>query len=121
MAVILIVEDDTSIRELVELILEDGGYDTLSASDVEEAAQLLTSPRPIDALFTDIDLKTAPLGGCELAKLAVVCRPGMPVLYTSGKFTTDKLKAHFPRKSLFLRKPYTENDLLVSVEVSLRS
>jgi CheY-like chemotaxis protein len=68
-AVILVVEDETSIRELVELILQDDGYDTLSSSDVGEAMLLISSTRQIDAMFTDIHLKAAVLGGCELAEL----------------------------------------------------
>lgn len=121
MAVILIVEDDTSIRELVELILQDDGYETLSASDVEEATQLLCSRQPIDVLFTDIRLKSALLGGCEVAKLAAAFRPGMPVLYTTEKLTGDGLKAQFPKDTHFLPKPYTDSELLSSVEASLGS
>jgi CheY-like chemotaxis protein len=121
MAVILIVEDDASIRELVELILQDGGYETLSASDVEEAARLLCSRQPIHAVFTDIHLKSALLGGCEVAKLAAACRPGMPILYTTAESEPERLKAQFPKDSPFLRKPYTRSDLLGSVKTSLRA
>jgi len=119
MTVILIVEDDPSIRELVELILQDGGYETISASDVEEATQLLCSRRRIDAVFTDIRLKSALFGGCEVAKLAETCRPGVPILYTTGEPAPELLKARFPEGSPFLRKPYTENELLGSVKTSL--
>jgi len=121
MTVILIVEDDQSIRELVELILQDGGYETISASDVAEAAQLLCSRQPIDAVFTDIHLKSALLGGCEVARLAEACRPGMPILYTTGEPGPEKLKAQFPKDSHLLRKPYTQSDLLGSVKESLRA
>ena len=119
MAVILIVEDDRSIRELVELILEDGGYETLSASDVEEATRYLSSRRPIDALFTDIHLKAAALGGCEVARIATECRPGLPIMYTTAKFGYEKLKALLPKDARFLKKPYTESDLLGSMENAL--
>jgi CheY-like chemotaxis protein len=56
MAVILIVEDDGFIREIAEMMIQDLGHHTLSASDIDEALLLLRSPQHIDALFTDIYL-----------------------------------------------------------------
>ena len=75
MGVILIVEDDVFTREFAEMMIQDWGHDTLSTSDVDEALSLLRSPQYIDALFTDIYLKTAVLGGCELARQAIELRP----------------------------------------------
>ena len=116
MAVILIVEDDVFIREIAEMMIQDWGHDTLSASDVDEALSLLRSPQHIDALFTDIYLKTAVLGGCELAHQAIKLRPKLRVLYTTGNSITDKMKALFVEGTHFLRKPYTQHQLQNSVE-----
>ena len=116
MAVILIVEDEAFIREVAEIMVQDCGHHTLSASDVGEALSILRSPQHIDALFTDIYLKTAVLGGCELAHEAIKLRPKLPVLYTTGNFITDKLKALFVEGGRFLRKPYTQPQLQYSVE-----
>ena len=115
MAVILIVEDDAFILEMATLMVQDWGHHTLSASDVDEALFLLRSPQQIDALFTDIYLKTAVLGGCELAHQAIKLRPNLPVLYTTGNSITDKLKALFVEGAHFLRKPYTHHQLKDSV------
>lgn len=116
MAVILIVEDDVFIREMAEMMVQDWGHHTLSASDVDEALLLLRSSQPIDALFTDIYLKTAVLGGCELAHQAIKLRPKLRVLYTTGNSITDKLKALFVEGAHFVRKPYTDHQLQYSVE-----
>jgi CheY-like chemotaxis protein len=116
MAIILIVEDDALIRELTEMTLQDWGYDTLSASDVEEALLLLRSAQPIDALFTDLYLKTAVLGGCELADQAVGMRPELRVLYTTGNYVTDTTRARFVEGTHCLRKPYTPHQLKHSLE-----
>lgn len=116
MAVILIVEDDMFIREMTEMMIQDWGHRTLSASDVDEALLLLRSPQQIDALFTDIYLKTAVLGGCELARQAIELRPKLPILYTTGNSVTDKLKALFVEGARFLRKPYTHRQLKDFVE-----
>src|ERR1022692_3440560 len=91
MAVILIVEDDVFIREIAEMMIQDLGHHTLSASDVDEALSHLRSPQHIDALFTDIYLKTAIFGGCELAHEAIKLRPILRVLYTTGNSVTDKM------------------------------
>jgi CheY-like chemotaxis protein len=97
-------------------MIHDRGHRTLSASDVEKALLLLRSPQYIDALFTDIYLKTAVLGGCELAHQAVDLRPELRVLYTTGNFITDKMKTLFVEGTQCLRKPYMADQLHDSVE-----
>jgi len=116
MAVVLIVEDDVFIREIAEVMIQEWGHHTLSASDVDEALSLLRSPQQIDALFTDIYLKAAVLGGYELAHKAIELRPKLRVLYTTGNSITDKVKALFVEGAQFLQKPYTQHQLQNSVE-----
>jgi CheY-like chemotaxis protein len=116
MAVILIVEDDVFIRADAEMMIQDWGHDTLPASDVDEALSVLRSPQHIDALFTDIYLKTARLGGYELAHQAIRLWPKLRVLYTTGNSITDKMKALFVEGAHFLPKPYTQDQLQGAVE-----
>src|ERR1035438_3709844 len=115
MAVILIVEDDVFIRDIAEMMVQDWGHHTLSASDVDEALSHLHSTQHIDALFTDIYLKTAVLGGCELAQQAIKLWPELRVLYTTGNSVTDEMKALFVDGKHFLPKPYTPNQVQHSV------
>ena len=89
---------------------------TLSASDVDEALALLRSPQQIDALFTDIYLKTAVLGGCDPVPQAIALRPNLRVLYTTGNSMSDKMKALFVEGTHYLRKPYTEVQLHDSID-----
>jgi CheY-like chemotaxis protein len=118
-AVILIVEDDVFIREVAEMLIQDWGHTTLTASDADEALSILRSPQHIDALFTDIYLKTLVHGGCDLALQAIALRPGLRVLYTTGNTLTDKMKALLVEGTHFLCKPYTQNQLQNSVKTML--
>lgn len=116
MAVILIVEDDIFLRDDAEMMVRDWGHDTLSAGDVDEALSLLRFSQRIDALFTDIYLKRAVLGGYELARQAMELRLNLRVLYTTGNTVNDKMKALFAKGAHFLQKPYTQHQLQNSVE-----
>jgi DNA-binding NtrC family response regulator len=116
MAVILIVDDDVFIRQFAELLIQDWGHRTLSASDVDEALSHLRSSQDIDALFTDICFKTSVYGGCELAHQAIALRPKLRVLYTTGNSLTDKLKTQLIEGMHFLSKPYSPDQLQNSVE-----
>jgi CheY-like chemotaxis protein len=119
MAIILVVEDDLFIREIAEIMLSDWGHEILSASDVEEGLDSLRRPQRIDALFTDIYLKSAVLGGCELARQAIRLRPDIRVLYTTGNAITDAMKSMFVTGTECLRKPYSERQLQHSIEILL--
>jgi DNA-binding NtrC family response regulator len=116
MAVILIVEDDVIIRMMAERMIQGWAHDTFSAGDVDEAISFLRSPRHLDALFTDIRLKTAILGGFEVAIEAIKLRPKLRVLYTTGNSLTDEAKALFVEGAHFLLKPYVHEQLHDSVE-----
>ena len=119
MAVVLVVEDDVFIREIAEMMIQDWGHQTLSASDIDEALLLLRSPQQIDALFTDIYLKDAVLGGCDLAIQAIALRPGLRVLYTTGNTITEKMTALLIEGTQFLRKPFTTVELAERVRALL--
>ncbi len=115
MGVVLVVEDEFIIRNCAEIMIREWGHETLSASDFDEALACLGSPGRIDALFTDIYLKRAALGGCDIASLAVKSRPSMRVLYTTGNLVTEELQARFVEGGRCLRKPYTDHQLQTEV------
>ena len=116
MAVILIVDDEVFIRQFTELMVQDLGHETLAAGDMDEALVHLQSPQPIDALFTDIRLKSMVLGGFELAHKAIKLRPELRVLYTTGSSMTEKTRALFVEGAHFMQKPYTPDQLQTSME-----
>ena len=120
MAVVLIVEDEDQVRVLAESFLEDQGHRVLSAGTPAGALALLQSSPAIDLLFTDLDLKGDVHAGIELADAAVKLRPGLKVLYTTGRAITDGMKARFVPGSAFLPKPYTVDQLRMSLSTSFQ-
>jgi DNA-binding NtrC family response regulator len=116
MTVILIVEDDVAMRGLTELSLNEFGYETLTAGDVDGALALLRSPRQIDVLFTDIYLKDQVYGGCDVASEAVKLRPGLPILYTTGHQLIRAVREKFVDGAGCLRKPYSPEQVNAAVK-----
>ena len=120
MATILIVEDEVFIRQTAEFTIEDLGHEILLAGDVDEALSQLASSQSIDALFVDMRLAASGLGGCEVANHAILGRPGLRVLYTSGKPLSDAMAALFVAGGQFLQKPYSPAQLEFSVGTLLQ-
>jgi CheY-like chemotaxis protein len=116
MAAILVVEDDFFIREMAESMIRDWGHYIFSACDVPEALTHLRSQYHIDALFTDVNLKSELHGGCHVARQAILLRPGLRVLYTTATCDPEKMHARFAAGTHFLPKPYTEHQLGSSLQ-----
>jgi DNA-binding NtrC family response regulator len=119
-AVILIVEDETQVRLLAETVLQEAGFETLSAGTVAEAKAILESDQPVDLLFTDMTLFEERDGGLALGQFAAEKRHGLPVLYTTGRGVTDGMLALFVKRHGFLAKPYTGDQLVTGVQNLLR-
>ena len=116
MAIVLIVEDEIFIRQNAEWILEDLGHQSLSASSLVEAIVHLSGEAVIDALFVDMRLGEFAHGGYEVANQAIVLKPGLRVLYTSGTLFNAEMIARFVPGGRFLQKPYSPADLGSSME-----
>ena len=115
MALILIVEDETFIRENAEWIIKDLGHAILPAADLEQAIVHLSGSAPIDALFVDIRLSALASGGFDVANQAIALQPGLRVLYTSGTPLSAEMTERFVRDGRFIQKPYTAAQLEFSV------
>jgi DNA-binding NtrC family response regulator len=115
MAIILVVEDEVFIRQAAEWAIEDLGHTPLLAEDLASALAHLSAPQPIDMLFVDIRLNALPSGGYDVANQALGLRPGLRVLYTSGKPLTAEMSDQFVDGGQFIQKPYSPEQLEISV------
>ncbi len=80
---ILVVDDESSVREVTVRCLRAAGYEVLHAPTATGALAITEShPSRIDLLVTDIVMPG--MGGPELAAKVIAARPGLRVLFISG-------------------------------------
>jgi nitrogen-specific signal transduction histidine kinase/CheY-like chemotaxis protein len=118
---ILVLEDEASVRKLVQAMLGQQGYTILEASNpVEALRQCREHPGSIHLLVTDVVMPG--MGGRQVAELAVQYRPTLKVLYMSG-YTGEAIAQHgalYPGV-MFLQKPFSSESLLQKVREVLSS
>lgn len=113
--IILVVEDESTVRDFVLSLLSDKGFTVLSAEDAYEAIRVIAE-RHVDLLFTDIVMPGA--DGFDLAAQAKLIRPSLKVLYSTG--FADKAKGRFgPRYGRLLEKPIRAEALVSAIEKAL--
>jgi len=116
---ILVVEDESALRELTSALLEEAGYTVLESSGVDDAIAMASDSRQkIDLLLTDIVMPR--LDGRELASRLVGIRPTLKILFMSG-YTDDVLvhRGAFVRGAMLVQKPFTRSTLLRKVRETL--
>ena len=79
---ILIVDDETDIRELIAGILEDEGFETRLASDSDTALVAIEERRP-SMIVLDIWLQGSRMDGLELLNVIKEHHPDVPVVIIS--------------------------------------
>ena len=111
--VILIVDDEEGIRESLSGILEDEGYDILTADSGEEAVRILRETSP-DLIFLDIWLTG--MDGIKTLQEIKAMKTDVPVIMISGHGSIElAVKATQTGAYDFLEKPLSlERVLLVS-------
>jgi CheY-like chemotaxis protein len=80
---VLLIEDEEAIRFLVSEVLEEAGYQVVSAGDAAGGLRALQSLSRIDLLVTDVGLPGG-MNGRQLADAARVHRPNLKVLFVTG-------------------------------------
>ena len=112
--VVFVVDDDVSIRESLEALLQKAGW---CVETFDSALKFLARPPVVVPNCLVLDIALPGLNGLDLQKQMVVERPGMPIIFITGQgdipMTVQAMKTGAIE---FLTKPYKGDVLLQSIK-----
>jgi two-component system, cell cycle sensor histidine kinase and response regulator CckA len=107
---LLVAEDDDVLRGLIRAMLEEGGYDVLTARSGEEALEAAAAfEGGIDALVTDVVMPG--MRGPDLAARLRAQRPELRVVFITG-YGNHPFEQELRPDDTFLTKPFGMEALL---------
>lgn len=113
-AIVLVVEDDDDQRAFAATVFEEVGFRVIECDSAETAAAVIDAKRgEIAMIFTDLMLPGG-MDGIELARIACLKTPGVPVIVTSGG-AGERLR-DLPDSTEYMQKPWRPLDLLIRAE-----
>ena len=108
---IVVVDDELMVGDVVQAMLELGGYRTIYFQDPRKALEWLQEPytHP-DLILTDFLMPH--LTGLELLQGARAARPGLKAILYSGHVEERESDNYPERPHRFLRKPFSARTLI---------
>jgi PAS domain S-box-containing protein len=104
--VVLVIDDEPTIRMLIAEVLAESGYAVIEASDGAAGLRVLESNARIDLLITDVGLPGG-MNGRQVADAARVNRPHLKVLFITGYAENAVIGGGRLEKSMFvITKPF---------------
>src|ERR687893_484391 len=116
---ILVVEDEKSQREILEMILSEQGYDVTTAAS-GEAALRIARERRFDLALTD--LKMTGMDGIELLSKLLAYDSSIIVILLTAHGSVDSAKEALRRGAFdYLEKPYDRETLLETISGAMEA
>lgn len=108
---VLVVDDEISLRHLLEATLISKGYRVVTAANGLDAIEYLGHPaNPVDAVLLDLNMPGA--NGVDVFKVIRLGRPDIKVLILSGNLTREaRLELQGLGQNNFIQKPYALDDV----------
>jgi signal transduction histidine kinase len=119
--VVLVIDDEPSIRMLITDVLSDTGYSVLEASDGPAGLRVLQSAARIDLLITDVGLPGG-MNGRQVADAARTLRPDLRVLFITGYAENALMgNGHLEKGMHVLAKPFEVERLAIKIRELLKN
>ena len=116
---VLVVEDEASIRELIALNLQMGGYQVLEAGSAEQGLALLSQGQKCDAAVLDVMLPG--MNGFSLCETIRRDDPNIGIIILSAKsMEQDKIRGLSIGADDYMTKPFSVSELLARIEALCR-
>jgi FixJ family two-component response regulator len=111
--IVFIVDDDVSVRESLELLIDSAGWQPETFASAQE---FLSCPRPPAPSCLVLDVSLPDLNGLDLQKRIAADRIDMPIIFITGygdvPMTVQAMKAGAVE---FLTKPFDDEVLLRAI------
>lgn len=114
---VLVVDDEASIRDLLTAVLSRYGYRVLVAANGSEAMALY-GPRSAEIALVITDLSMPEMGGNELALALSRLKPDVKILFMTGVTGTTPTDT-LPDGARSLTKPFPVDRLITAVHAAL--
>ncbi|MDO6415684.1 ATP-binding protein [Sphingomonas sp. BIUV-7] len=112
---ILVIEDEATIRHVIDEELQDAGYTVIGAADGAAGLKVLQSGARIELLITDVGLPNG-LNGRQVADAGRALRPALKVLFITGYAENAVLaNGHLQPGMALLTKPFSMDALAAKV------
>jgi signal transduction histidine kinase len=112
---ILVVEDNDSVRDVAAAMIEEMGFEVITAINGPEGLKTIEERRDINLVLSDV-IMAGGMNGPELAAKAMKLRPKLKVLFMSGYAPGSvRLMQDLPDSIELVNKPFTRNDLTEKV------
>ena len=115
---ILVVDDEPTIRRVVQAYLEKEGYSVIAAADGESAWQAFVSSQPALVI---LDLMLPGISGWDLCRRMQAHRPEVPVIMLTARGEeTDRIVGLRLGADDYVTKPFSPAELVARVQAVLR-
>lgn len=117
---ILVVEDETPIREMITFVLEQNAFNVIEAQDYDQAMTLIKEPYP-DLILLDWMLPGGT--GVKLAKslkLNEYTRNIPIIMLTARSDEEDKVKGFDAGVDDYVTKPFSPKELIARIKAVIR-
>ncbi|GAB4342509.1 MAG: hypothetical protein Kow0037_29930 [Calditrichia bacterium] len=117
---ILVVEDEKFVRQLTASILQNRGYQVLSAGGAEEALEIARQTEKIDILLADVILPE--MNGKTISDKISETHPKVQTIFMSG-YTQEQVakRGVYQEEHYYIQKPFRPTDLLAKIDTVLRN
>jgi signal transduction histidine kinase/ActR/RegA family two-component response regulator len=106
-ATVLLVDDDSAVREVTTSILNDLGYSVIEAGSGGAALEALDNNAKVDVVLLDFAMPG--MNGAEVAREIRARRPQMPILFATGYADAEALVE--AGEDRIVHKPFVEDEL----------
>ncbi|MEG3163015.1 PAS domain S-box protein [Sphingomonas sp. PB2P19] len=118
--VVLVIDDEPTIRMLIAEVLIESGYTVIEAADGPAGLRILESNAPIDLLVTDVGLPGG-MNGRQVADAARQHRPALKILFITGYAETTVIgRTQLEPNMYVLTKPFQMDTLAERIRTILQ-
>ena len=113
---VLVVDDEESMRELLEIVLGNAGYSVMLAADVAEASALLDK-HAFDCVLTDLRMGQERKAGMDLLGWLQQNHPGLPAVMMTAYGSVDTAVEAMKRGAIdYIMKPFKNDEVRLVVQ-----